>query len=258
MTTASPPAVIETHEVSVTFGGIRALQDVSIDVKDGEVVGLIGPNGAGKSTLLNIISGQSKPDAGSVSFFGNDITRVPVYQRARSGLARSFQSTTVFPTMTVGENIRYAALASRGGQFSWWMGRVRGDRVSVAVREALSATRLEGSEDRPASTLGHGQARGLEVAMLLAAGGRVMLLDEPSAGMAAGDVAGLTETIARARERTGASMVIVEHKISLIFEISDRVAVLDRGTLIAFDTPAAVAGDAAVKKAYLGEDPSLG
>lgn len=251
-------AAVRADGVSVAFGGIQALRDVTIDVGDAEVVGLIGPNGAGKSTLLNIISGQDRPDSGTVSLFGSDVTRRRVFERARAGLARSFQSTTVFPTMSVEDNIRYAAIASHGAQFAWWLGKARGDRVRHVVEEALAATRLEEVRDLVASALGHGQARSLEVAMLLASGGRVMLLDEPGAGMAAGDVAGLTETITRARERTGASMIIVEHKISLIFDVSDRIAVLDRGTLIAFDTPATVAADPGVKKAYLGEDPTLG
>jgi ABC-type branched-subunit amino acid transport system ATPase component len=252
-------AVLSATDVSVTFGGIKAVQDVSIDVKANEVVGLIGPNGAGKSTLLNIISGHTRAATGTVSLLGEDVSGLSVHHRARRGLARSYQSTTVFPTLTVEENIRCAAIASHKRlQYALWIGSAARKRVQSAVGEALASTRLESVRDRTASKLGHGQARALEVAMLLASGGRVMVLDEPGAGMAAGDVAELTETIRRARERTGASMLIVEHKISLIFNLSDRIAVLDRGRLLAFGTPALVAKDPAVKKAYLGEDPAIG
>lgn len=241
-------------DVSVAFGGVKAVVDVSLRVNEGEILGLIGPNGAGKSTLLNILSGYSHPDSGRIDLLGEDVTDKSVSQRSRRGLSRSFQSTTVFPTLTVEENVELAALTSGGRHFALWRGARERRATADKATAALADTDLERERHMPAAALGHGQARALEVAMLLASGGRVLLLDEPGAGMAAAEVSKLTNTIARSKERSGAAIVLVEHKISVIFGLSDRIAVMDRGALLAVDTPGAIAEHAAVRKAYLGEE----
>jgi branched-chain amino acid transport system ATP-binding protein len=255
---ADHATTLTLQDVSVAFGGIQAVQGVSLHVRAGEVIGLIGPNGAGKTTLLNLISGHVRPDMGSIRVGEHDVTRWPVHRRARVGLARSYQITTVFPGLTVDENIKLAAASRRGSHFGLRYGSGVDAAIAEAAGEALAATGLEGRRNLAASSLGHGESRALEVAMLLASDGRTMLLDEPAAGMAAGEVAGVIETISRLRSRTDATIVIVEHKLSVIFGLCDRIAVLDRGQLLAFGEPQDIAADPNVRRAYLGEDISVG
>ncbi len=250
-------APLKLTDVSVGFGGIQAVQSVSLEIRPGEIIGLIGPNGAGKSTLLNMISGQVKPDSGRIELGSTDITKWPVHRRSRLGLARSFQITTVFPELSVATNVELAAAAPLKRHYDLRHRRSDRQHVAEATEMALSTTGLGGNRDQPASSLGHGQARALEVAMLLASGGRVMLLDEPAAGLAAGEVSGVIDTIRRVREHSDATIVIVEHKLSVIFGLCQRLAVLDRGRLLAFGTPEEVSADPAVRSAYLGEEMDL-
>ena len=245
---------LKLTDVSVSFGGVHAVDGVSLEIRPGEIVGLIGPNGAGKTTLLNMISGQVRADSGRIELGDHDVTDWSVHRRSRLGLARSFQITTVFPELTVATNVELAASARLKRHYNLRYRKNDREEIENTVSTALSTTGLEPSRDLWASSLGHGQARALEVAMLLASGGRTMLLDEPAAGLAAGEVSGIIETIRRVSETSDATIVIVEHKLSVIFGLCDRLAVLDRGHLLAFGTPDEVSADPAVRSAYLGEE----
>ena len=248
--------IISVKEISVAFGGVRAVDKVSLDIRPGEIVGLIGPNGAGKTTLLNLISGHETAGEGSIWLAGQDVTSWPLHRRARLGLSRSYQTANIFPALTVRENVALAAQAAGSGHLRV----VRQPPNRVAINEqadrALQVTGLSSKAESVASSLGHGQTRALEVAMLMATTSNVMLMDEPAAGMAASEVDDMIDTVRAVHEQTGAAIVIVEHKISLIFNLCHRIAVLDRGRLLAFGEPEQVAEDPAVRAAYLGEEPT--
>lgn len=244
---------LKVDGLAVAFGGVRAVQGVSLEIRPGEMLGLIGPNGAGKSTLLNLITGHAMPDTGTVRFDGRDVTKWPVHRRARLGLARSYQTTSVFPALTVAENVWLAAAAQRISHFRLVTPRSRRDEIADECERALDATNLTDEADVKANALGHGQARALEVAMLVASGARTMLLDEPAAGMAAGEVGRMIDTIRLVHERTGATMVVVEHKLPVIFGLCERVAVLDQGRLLAVGSCDEITHHDGVRRAYLGE-----
>jgi branched-chain amino acid transport system ATP-binding protein len=254
-TSASDP-IISVCGVSVAFGGVRAVENVSLDVRPGEIIGLIGPNGAGKTTLLNLISGHEMADEGTIRVAGQDVTSWPLHRRAQLGLSRSYQSANVFPALTARENVALAAQAAGDGHLR--VLRRAPDRALTAekAQRALEVTGLSSKADSLASSLGHGQTRALEVAMLMATAANVMLMDEPAAGMAARDVEDMIDTVRAVHEEINAAILIVEHKIPLIFDLCNRIAVLDRGRLLAFDEPQRVADDPAVRAAYLGEEPT--
>jgi branched-chain amino acid transport system ATP-binding protein len=249
---ATETAVLTLDGLTARFGAFTAVADVSLEVRRGELLGLIGPNGAGKTTLLNLVSGHTPATRGTVSLQGRNVTSMPTYRRARLGMARSYQTTTLFAGLSVRENVWIAAAAKARAEYQLLGRRGRRREIEQTCEYALHATGLEGDGHKRAAALGHGQARVLEVAMLLAVEPSVMLLDEPAAGMAAGEVGEVIETIARVRRETDVTIMLIEHKMSLIFGVSDRIAVLDRGRLIAVDVPARIAANAAVRDAYLG------
>jgi branched-chain amino acid transport system ATP-binding protein len=246
-------AALRLHELSIAFGGVQAVKDVTLGVREGEILGLIGPNGAGKTTLVNLISGHERPDKGSVHLGDKDISKLAVHQRAQLGLARSFQRTNIYPSLTVWENVWHCAAASRIGHFRVWVTRAQRAMIAEAADEALDATQLTGERDTVASALSHGRSRALEVALLLAARGKVLLLDEPAAGMPLDGVRNVIRTLADIHARSKPTMLIVEHKLPVVFGLCDRIAVLDQGRLLAIDTPDAIASNPKVKEAYLGE-----
>jgi branched-chain amino acid transport system ATP-binding protein len=248
----SPPA-IALEGVSVAFGGVHAVDDVSLELRQGEILGLIGPNGAGKTTLLNLVSGHERVTRGRVKVGGEDVTRWPLHRRSRLGLARSYQTASVFGGLSVRENVQLAAQAAGDGHYRLVRRPPSSDELRERSEAALAATRLEHRADLEAASLSHGETRALEVAMLVATGARVLLLDEPTAGMAFEEIPRMVQTITSAQEHAGAAVMIVEHRMSLIFELCDRISVLDRGRLIAIDRPEAVARDARVRAAYLGD-----
>jgi branched-chain amino acid transport system ATP-binding protein len=249
-----PERVLWTEGLSISFGGVHAVVDVSLDVLDGEVLGLIGPNGAGKTTLLNLISGLVEPTDGKIFVRGRDVTRWSPYKRARLSLGRSYQTTTVFPELTVRENVWLSTAANRVGQYRPLpVTGAKGRELRRTCAQAIETTRLSALAERPASALGHGESRALEIAMIVASGAKVLLLDEPAAGVAAGEIPRLIEIIAQVHEELQATIVIVEHKLPVVFGLSDRVAVLDRGKLLAVGDPVSVSRDPNVRSAYLGE-----
>jgi branched-chain amino acid transport system ATP-binding protein len=234
------------------FGALAVTQDVSLTVEPGEVHALIGPNGAGKTTLIAQIAGSLPPDAGVVRLGGRDVTALPEHARARLGLARTFQITSVFPELTALENAALAAQAASDHPGRVW-GRVAEDAaLDAAARAALAETGLEARADAPARTLAHGEKRALELAMALAQKPGVLLLDEPMAGAGRDETERLTATLARLKGRV--AMLLVEHDMGAVFALADRVSVLVAGRLIGTGAPEAIRADPAVRAAYLGED----
>lgn len=244
--------VLAVEHLTLDIGGARIIDDVTLAVPEGEMLGVIGPNGAGKTTLFNLISGVLIPTSGSVTLAGKDVTTAPIHRRARAGLGRTFQTSSLFPALSALENVRLAAQADLGGSLNPWRFPRRTDAATTAARERLTEVGLIHHAETLAGVLSHGDKRKLEIAMLLAGDPSVILLDEPMAGVASGDVHGLTEVI-RQVHASGRTVLMVEHHLEVVLGLVDRVAVMHHGKLLACDVPSAVMADAAVQAAYLGE-----
>ncbi|HET8811924.1 MAG TPA: ABC transporter ATP-binding protein [Gaiella sp.] len=250
---SSEAPILATRDLGLDIGGARIVADVSLEVREGELVGIIGPNGAGKTTLFNLLSGLARPTRGRIVLDGRDITGMPPYRRTQAGLGRSFQVSSVFPLLTVGENVRLAAEARLGGALSVVR---RAARFRPALERAASALERVGLVARtgsPAGMLSHGDKRKLELAMLLAGDPRVILLDEPMAGVSVEDVDGLTALIRAVHADEGRTVLLVEHRMEVVVGLAERIAVMHHGALLAFDTPERVMADETVQTAYLGE-----
>ena len=247
----SEGAAIAAAGIGWKVGGVQILDDVSVEVRPGELLGIIGPNGAGKSSLLNILSGVLRPTTGRVSLEGRDVTRRSATRRARLGLARSFQTSALFDGLPAAENVRLALQASRGGSSSPWR-LVRGAHDASVVDGLLERVRMPGKGLVPAVDLSHGDRRKLELAMALASDPTVLLLDEPMAGVSAEDVDGLSAIIGEVRD-AGVAVAMVEHHMDVVLGLADRVAVLHHGQLLAVGTASEVTRDERVQQAYLGE-----
>jgi len=242
-------SVLAVNDLTWRAGGASIVSDVTFEVAQDEFVAVIGPNGAGKTSLFNLISGMLKASAGTVHLDGVDITREPAHQRARRGLGRTFQSSSVFTTLTVAENVRLAAAAHRGSCLRLWR-RAGADTAALATAgDALARVGLAHRANEVAGSLSHGDKRKLEIAILLATDPRLILLDEPMAGLGAADVPALTEVV----RSLGRTTLMVEHHMGVLLELADRVAVMHHGALLAIDTPEKVMADPAVQDAYLGE-----
>ncbi len=250
-----PPndVILEGRNLRKEFGGLVAVDDVSLTIERGRVHSIIGPNGAGKTTLMNLLSGIYKPTRGTVTFKGQDITAFPLHRRAHLGIGRSFQITNIFPNLTVLENVRLAVQAQSGVNFQFW-------RPASAYREfidrAAAAIELVGLRDvmlSPASVLPHGGKRKLELAILLAGSPELLLLDEPTAGVASEQVKEMIGTLDTIRRQGDKTIVIVEHNMSLVMNVSDRITVMHLGSVLAEGTPAEIAANRTVQSAYLGE-----
>jgi branched-chain amino acid transport system ATP-binding protein len=245
--------VLSTHGLTWRVGEVAIVDNVDLDLAPGEFVGVIGPNGAGKTSLFNLISGLRRPTAGTVRLGDVDVTRLAPHQRARRGLGRTFQSSSVFGSLTVRENVRLAVQAHRGGSMALWR-RASADRsVAGAADTALDRVGLADRGDALAGTLAHGEKRKLEIALLLAGEPTVMLLDEPMAGVSAEDVPDLVAVIRSVVADTDRAVLMVEHHMDVVLELADRVAVMHHGALLACDVPDAVMANATVQSAYLGE-----
>ncbi|WP_425607069.1 ABC transporter ATP-binding protein [Ornithinimicrobium faecis] len=250
---ATVAPALEVSDLSLKIGGAQILEDISFTVPTGEIVGVIGPNGAGKTTLFNLISGVMTPTTGRVVLDGRDVTNRSVTQRAVAGLGRTFQTSSVFPALSVEENVRLAAQVSEGRALSLFTFPRRGDRATSRARDLLGEVGLGDRMGFRAGDLPHGDKRKLEIAMLLATDPSVVLLDEPMAGVASGDVAGLTEVIRSLHTDHGCTVLMVEHHMEVLLGLVERVAVLHFGNLLAIDSPDAVMADPTVQSAYLGE-----
>jgi branched-chain amino acid transport system ATP-binding protein len=242
-------SILSTRDLRWDIGGATIVADVSLDVPAGECLGIIGPNGAGKTSLFNLLSGLIRPSGGTIELAGTDITNAPPYVRTKAGLGRTFQVSSVFPLLSVFENVRLAADAARGGTMRIWR---RAPKLEEAA-DALGRVGLAARRNALAGSLSHGDKRKLELAMLLAADKQVILLDEPMAGVSAEEVEGLTELIRSVHREEGRTVLMVEHHMEVVTGVAERIAVMHHGALLACDTPQAVMANETVQQAYLGE-----
>jgi len=247
-------ALLEVDGVSKRFGGIVAAEAIVLDVKPGELHAVIGPNGAGKTTLIGQLAGELKPDAGAIRFAGRDITALPVHRRSRLGLARSFQITSLFLDVTTLDNVALAVQAHAGHSFRFWRAARREEVLRAPARAALERVGLAARADVPASELSHGEHRQLEIAMALATQPRLLLLDEPMAGMGPEESTRMVATLRDLKREV--TILLVEHDMEAVFALADRITVLVYGRVIASGAPAAIRADPEVRQAYLGEQES--
>jgi branched-chain amino acid transport system ATP-binding protein len=248
------PPILATRNLGLDIGGAHIVVDVSLEVAEGELLGIIGPNGAGKTSLFNLISGLYRPTAGQIELAGKDITQQPTFLRTREGIGRTFQVSSVFPLLSVRENVRLAAEAALGGTLRVWR-RAAGVKPALErARAALARVGLDGKSLVQAGALSHGDKRRLELAMLLAADRPVLLLDEPMAGVSAENVPELVELIGSVHREEGKTVLMVEHHMDVVIGLAQRIAVMHHGALLACDTPAAVMANESVQSAYLGEE----
>ena len=243
-------AALSLVGVEKRFGATPIIRGVSLDVPRGERHAIIGPNGAGKSTLFNLISGRFAPTRGAILLDGQDIAGARPYAINRRGLARSFQVTNIFPRLSVFENLRCSVLWSLGHRYCFWR---NADSLADARERAMATLDeigLAARRDVPAGVLTYAEQRALEIGITIAGGARTILLDEPTAGMSRGEADHAVALIRRVSE--GRTLVMVEHDMSVVFGLADRISVLVYGEIIATDTPARIHADAAVQSAYLG------
>ncbi len=241
---------LELRDVRKSFGKTEIIRGAQLQVKEGERVALIGPNGAGKSTLFNLISGRMAPSSGEILLNGERIDGRKPYEVNRRGLARSFQVSNLFPRLSVFENLRCAVLWSMGEGYAFWRFLSKLDAANARAEEVLGMIRLQRKRDVSVSSLTYAEQRALEIGVTIAGGGKVILLDEPTAGMSKSETANFVQLI---REVTvGKTLLTVEHDMGVVFGLADRIAVLVYGEVIAFDTPEKVRGNERVREAYLG------
>ena len=244
--------LLRTDRLVKRFGGLVATDTVSIDVRPGEIHSLIGPNGAGKTTLVSQLTGNLAPDAGTIHFAGRDVTRLPTHARVRLGLARSFQITSVLREFTALENVALAVQAHAGHSFRFLADVRRDESLRAPARQGLAAVGLEARAETLASALSHGEQRQLEIAMALAGDPKLLLLDEPMAGMGVDESQRMIGFLQALRGRR--AMLLIEHDMDAVFQLADRITVLVYGRAIASGTPAEIRANAEVRQAYLGDD----
>jgi len=243
--------LLRTTDLSRRFGGVVAVDQVSLELHVGEVHAVIGTNGAGKSTLINMLSGELSASSGRIEFDGQDIGRWSTSRRARAGIGRSFQRTTIFPSFSVFENCRLCAQAALPRAWAVWQGAQHCETSKHAAHRALQAAGLEAEAQRPAGLLSHGAQRQLEIAMCLATQPRVLLLDEPLAGMGAEETGRMLALLTELKR--GHAVLLVEHDMDAVFRIADRITVMVNGAVIASDVPGCIRSNAQVQVAYLGD-----
>jgi branched-chain amino acid transport system ATP-binding protein len=244
--------ILETRGLSKAFEALRAVADVDLRVEPGELRAIIGPNGAGKTTLFHLISGVVHPSAGEIRFRGEDVTRLPAHARCRRGMSRTFQITSIFGDLPALENVRMAIQLKGGGNFTLLGGRALLRATARRAEATLAELGLGERGALPASTLPHGEQRLLEIAMALAQEPDLLLLDEPTQGLSSEETAATIAVIRRVARARGLTILLVEHDMDVVFNVADRVTVLDFGQVIADGSPAAVRASAEVQKAYLG------
>ncbi|MBD5605885.1 MAG: ABC transporter ATP-binding protein [Candidatus Eremiobacteraeota bacterium] len=242
--------ILEPRDLCKSFAGYRAIDGVSIDVEEGAIHAIIGPNGAGKPTFFNLLSGFEKPTQGTIALGGRDITGLAPHRIARLGMVRSFQINSIFTHLTVLDNVKVSLESCTELPSRFWLSGSATNRLDARARELLADVGLERERDVVAARLPYGRKRALELAISLAREPRVLLLDEPTAGMAIEDVARVSRTIGRIR--TGRTIVLVEHTLSVVSDLSDRITVLQRGKVLVEGTYAQVRDDKRVVDAYLG------
>ncbi len=252
------PPLIETKELTIRFGGHVAVDHVNLQIPPFTFKSIIGPNGAGKTTFFNMISGQYRPTQGKVYFKEKDITPFSPSIRTGLGIGRSFQLTNVFLSLSVLENVRLAVQSQRKIGFNFWNNYLRFSELEDRAYEILKMVLLDTKWNVPASSLTHGEQRKLEIAILLALEPKVLLLDEPTAGMALEEVPSILELLKQIKNRGDKTILLVEHKMDVLMALSDSIAVLHEGKLIANDTPEAIGKNKEVQEAYFGGGRSRG
>ena len=245
-------ALLSLRNLRKRFGGLAVTDDVSLDVRPGEIHAVIGPNGAGKTTLINEIGGVLPLDSGQILFEGRDITALSMPRRARLGLARSFQITSVIPAFTALENVALAVQAGAGSSFRFLRPAASEQKLNAPAMAALDQVGIAGRAHTPAGAMSHGEKRQLELAIALATQPRLLLLDEPLAGAGPEETERLVGILRGLKQRY--TIVLVEHDMQAVFAMADRISVLVYGRVIATGTPEAIRGNAEVRAAYLGED----
>ena len=244
--------MLEVKNLRKRFGGIAASDGVSLQVRQGEVHALIGPNGAGKTTLIAQLSGSISSDEGSIFFDNKDITHLPQHQRVKAGLARSYQITSIFGRFTVIDNLALAVQARSGSSLSFWRPVSAEKNLFEQARAIAAEVGLAGKEDALAATLAHGEQRALELGLALATSPKLVLLDEPTAGMGPEESQRMIELVDRLRIRL--TVLLVEHDMDAVFRLADRISVLVNGRIIATDRPLEIRKNSEVIRAYLGEE----
>lgn len=235
--------ILQAKGLAKAFGGLRAVDGVDFDLKDGEIHALIGPNGAGKTTFVSLLSGRIAPDAGEILLAGQDITALPAHKRVRAGIAYTFQITSIYPRLSVFDNVALAVQCSGAHD------------LEAAVAEALRRVNLDDRPDQVAGNLSYGHQRLLEVAMGLALRPRILILDEPTQGLAAGEIAGFVALIRSLVPQT--TVLLIEHNMEVVMGLADRITVLNFGQILAQGSPEAIRANAAVQAAYLGGDDAM-
>jgi branched-chain amino acid transport system ATP-binding protein len=243
--------IIRTEKVSKHFGGLKAVDEVDCVVQEGRLTSIIGPNGAGKTTLFNLIAGVHQPTGGKVIFKEKDITSLPLHQVTRLGIVKTYQINHVFPSLTVFENLRIAA-QSKETSFNFWKPAASYKEVNDLAAQVLEQVELTEKRNQPASTLSHGERRYLEIGIALATRPEVLLLDEPTAGMSCAETDACSSLIKELNSTLRLSVVLVEHDMSVVMNISDEVLVLNEGRVLAVGTPQQVSDNEDVQSVYLG------
>jgi branched-chain amino acid transport system ATP-binding protein len=250
-----PEGLLEIEGLSKRFGGVVASDSISLSVPKGELHAIIGPNGAGKTTLIGQLAGELVSDAGRIRFEGRDVTALPTYRRSQLGLARSFQITSLFPDFTALDNVALAVQAHAGHSFHFWRPARQQASLREPARAALARVGLASRADMLVSKLSHGEHRQLEIAMALATGPRLLLLDEPMAGMGPEESARMVSMLRELKREL--TILLIEHDMEAVFALADRITVLVYGRIIASGTPEAIRANQEVRQAYLGEQEAV-
>ncbi|MDR0270556.1 ABC transporter ATP-binding protein [Paenibacillus sp.] len=245
-------AILATKGLTIAFGGHVAVKDVGLEIQERSFTSIIGPNGAGKTTLFNLLSGQLKPSSGSIYFKGRDVTHMPPYVRTRLGMGRSFQITNVFPNLSVLENVRLAVQSHAGVRYKIFSSLGRYRKLEEEAIRLLELVRLADKCYALAAHLAHGEKRKLEIAMLLALHAELLLLDEPTAGISVEEVPAILEVIRALKQEGNRTIILIEHKMEMVLDLSDNIAVLFNGSLLASGTPGNIMNNETVQAAYLG------
>ncbi|MEW6559394.1 MAG: ABC transporter ATP-binding protein [Pseudomonadota bacterium] len=246
-------SLLQLHGVSRRFGALKALTDISLDVQPGELRAVIGPNGAGKTTLFNLISGFFPPSDGRIVFDGREIQTVNPGELVKRGIIRTFQITEIFRSLTVYENLRIAVEVAQGVNLRPWMGRTLRQRIDDRVEELMHMVRLDGKAGRITGEMSHGDQRVVEVGIALSRSPKLLLLDEPTAGMGDEETHHMTSLIRDLNKNRGITTLFVEHDMEIVFGIADRITVLDNGTMLAEGTAEQISSNPKVQAAYLGQ-----
>lgn len=246
--------ILSMEDISISFGRLNALTGVSAEVMEGETLAVIGPNGAGKTTFFNLISGFFPPSSGTILFRGSNITKLSPPERVKTGIARTFQTSQIFPELTVRENLRIAVLLALGLHHRLWLSHNETQQVSADVGKLIELGQLQNSENRFVGELSLSDQRITEIMMAVARNPDLLLLDEPTAGMAVTETGVISDVIRRLRRETKITIMLIEHDMDVVFGLADRILVLVEGKVLAVGSPDEISENSAVQAAYLGTE----